>query len=151
VVVIAGHHQHILKPYRAKGARFVARKITFDYYYSQQTEQFTFYRIPKTLFTDERFAKRSSGSKVLYGLMLDRMGLSRKNGWIDKLGRVYIYFTLDKVMHSLGCAREKANRLMAELDSRGIGLIETKRQGLGRANIIYVKDFASRPALDFPV
>jgi len=115
----------------------------FEYYYSYQSEQFTFYRIPKSVFTDERFSALSSDSKILYGLMLDRMGLSRKNGWLDKLGRVYIYFTLDEVMSSLGCAREKANRLMAELDSRGIGLIETRRQGLGKANIIYVKDFAS--------
>ena len=118
-------------------------KDTFKYYYAEQSEQFTFYRIPKSLFTDERFSELSSDSKVLYGLMLDRMGLSRKNGWIDRICRVYIYFTLDEVMSSLSCAREKANRLMAELDSRGIGLIETKRQGLGKANIIFVKDFAS--------
>jgi len=115
----------------------------FEYYYSRQSEQFTFYRIPKALFTDERFGKLSSDAKVLYGLMLDRMGLSRKNGWIDKQDRVYIYFTLDEVMDQLHCGREKANKLIAELDTRGIGLIETKRQGLGRANIIYVKDFTS--------
>ena len=115
----------------------------FKYFYSEQSEQFTFYRILKSLFTDQRFATLSSDGKVLYGLMLDRMGLSRKNGWVDKLGRVYIYFTLDEVMSSLSCAREKANRLMAELDLRGIGLIETRRQGLGKANIIYVKDFTS--------
>jgi len=101
----------------------------FEYYYAKQSERFTFYRSPKSLFTDERFSPLSSDGKVLYGLMLDRMGLSRKNGWVDKLGRVYIYFTLDEVTSSLGCAREKANRLMAKLDSRGIGLIETKRQG----------------------
>jgi len=115
----------------------------FKYFYSEQSEQFTFYRIPKSLFTDERFSTLTSDSKVLYGLMLDRMGLSRKNGWVDKLDRVYIYFTLDEVMSALGCAREKANRLMAELDTRGIVLIETRRQGLGKANVIYVKDFAS--------
>jgi len=115
----------------------------FEYYYSRQSEQFTFYRIPKALFTDERFGKLSSDAKVLYGLMLDRMGLSRKSGWVDKQDRVYIYFTLDEVMDQLHCGREKANKLIAELDTRGIGLIETKRQGLGRANIIYVKDFTS--------
>ena len=116
---------------------------SFQYYYSERAEQFVFYRIPKVLFTDERFSKLSSDAKVLYGLMLDRMGLSRKNGWADKQQRVYIYFTLDEVMEQLHCARAKANKLIAELDARGIGLIETKRQGLGRANIIYVKDFAS--------
>jgi len=112
-----------------------------SYFHSERAEQFTFYRIPKALFTDKRFSKLSSGAKILYGLMLDRMSLSRKSGWVDDYQRVYIYFTLDEIMQQLGCAREKANRLMAELDSRGIGLIETKRQGLGRANIIYVKDF----------
>ncbi len=118
---------------------------SFDYFYSERAEQFVFYRIPKALFADERFLPLSADSKVLYGLMLDRMNLSRKNGWIDKAGRVYIYFTLDEVMEQLRCARAKANKLVAELDARGIGLIETKRQGLGRANIIYVKDFASQP------
>jgi len=115
----------------------------FEYYYSHQSEQFTFYRIPKSLFTDERFSTLSTDRKVLYGLMLDRMELSRKNSWVDKLDRCYIYFTLDEVMSSLDCDREKTNRLMSELDSRGIGLIETKRQGLEKANIIYVRDFSS--------
>ena len=115
----------------------------FSYFNSRQSEKFAYYRIPQSLFTDERFSVLSTEAKVLYGLMLDRTGLSRKSGLIDSLDRVYIYFTLDEVMETLHCAREKANRLMAELDARGIGLIETKRQGLGKANIIYVKDFTS--------
>ena len=115
----------------------------FSYFYKNQSEQFTFYRIPKILFADERFAKLSAEAKVLYGLMLDRMGLSRKNDMIDSLDRVYIYFPLDEVAENLHCGKEKASKLIAELDARGIGLIETKRQGLGKANIIYVKDFAS--------
>ncbi|NLV50488.1 MAG: hypothetical protein GXY20_07335 [Clostridiales bacterium] len=92
---------------------------------------------------DERFSKLSVEAKLLYGLMLDRMGLSRTNGLIDSLNRVYIYFTLDEVMECFHCAREKANKLIAELDARGIGLIETKRQRMGKPNIIYVKDFSS--------
>ena len=117
--------------------------IQFSYIYTNQAERFAFYRIPQILFTDERFAKLSTEAKVLYGLMLDRVSLSRRNGMIDKLNRVYIFFTLDEVMECFRCAREKANKLMAELDARGIGLIETKRQGIGRANIIYVKDFST--------
>jgi len=81
----------------------------FSYFYNNQAEKFAFYRIPKTLFTDERFAALSVGAKLLYGLMLDRMGISRTNGLIDKLDRVYIYFTLDEVMECFRCAREKAN------------------------------------------
>jgi Cdc6-like AAA superfamily ATPase len=117
----------------------------FEYYYAHQSEQFVFYRIPKALFSEERFSRLSSDSKVLYGLMLDRMSLSRRNAWVDKMDRVYIYFTLEDVMSYLHCAKEKACKLIAELDTRGIGLIETRRQGLGRANLIYVKDFTSSP------
>ena len=113
----------------------------FHYFYNDQAEKFAFYRIPQMLFTDERFADLTTEAKLLYGLMLDRVSLSRRNGMTDKLNRVYIYFTLDEIMRCLKCAREKANKLITEL--RNIGLIETKRQGLGKANIIYVKDFAS--------
>ena len=117
--------------------------MSFSYFHANQAERFLFYRIPKILFIDERFIMLSTEAKLLYGLMLDRMGVSRKNGLIDRLDRVYIYFTLDEVMECFHCAREKANKLIAELDARGIGLIESKRQGMGRPNIIYVKDFSS--------
>ena len=115
----------------------------FEYFYASQSEQFVFYRIPKALFTNDRFSGLSYGAKLLYGLMLDRVGLSRKENWIDKQGRVYIYFTLDEISEQLHCAKQKAGNLIAELDKRGIGLIETKRQGLGKPNIIYVKNFTT--------
>jgi len=82
----------------------------FSYFYTNQAEKFAFYRIPQMLFTDERFSKLSTEAKVLYGLMLDRVGLSRKNGLIDTLDRVYIFFTLDEVMECFKCAKEKANK-----------------------------------------
>jgi hypothetical protein len=107
----------------------------FSYFYKHQAEQFVFYRIPKVPFTEARFASLSTDAKLLYGLMLDRMALSRENGWHDGKSRVYI----DK---------EKANKLMSELDERGIGLIEAKRQGLGRLNMIFVKDFSSDARAD---
>ena len=68
-----------------------------DYFYGHEANQFTFFRIPKLLFSDERFIGLSSDAKILYGLMLDRMGLSVKNGWIDEKNHVYIYFTLHVV------------------------------------------------------
>ena len=95
----------------------------FSYFHTNQAEKFAFYRIPKILFADMRFSKLSTEAKLLYGLMLDRMGVSRKNGLFDNMDRVYIYFTLDEVMECFHCAREKANKLIAELDARGIGLI----------------------------
>ena len=118
--------------------------VKFDYYYGIEAEQFSFYRIPRLLIKDERFKELSSDAKLLYGLMLDRLALSIRNGWLDEENRVYIHYTLDNIMEDLGCAREKCARVVAELDSRkGIGLIEKKRQGLGRPDIIYVKNFAT--------
>ena len=117
----------------------------FSYYYGYEAEQFSFYRIPKLLVMDECFRGISTDAKLLYGLMLDRMSLSIKNGWTDDLGRVYIYFPIEEVMELLHCKSEKATRLMAELDSKkGIGLIERVRQGQGKPTIIYVKNFVGR-------
>lgn len=113
----------------------------FDYYFNRESEQFSFYRIPKLLFTDEYFKGLSCEAKVLYGLMLDRMGLSVKNGWVDEKGRVYIVFTKDDVMAYLNCKSEKAMKLLGELYE--IGLIEKKRLGRGKPNRIYVKNFVS--------
>ena len=116
-------------------------KKCFDYHYGTEADTYSFYRIPKSLFTDSTFTKLSCESKLLYGLMLDRMGLSIKNGWLDKENRVYIYFTLDDVQESLGCGHDKAVKLFAELDDvKGIGLIERVKQGLGKPCIIYVKN-----------
>ena len=93
----------------------------YDYFYSAEAEQFSFYRIPKVLFTEERFRSVSAEAKVLYGLLLDRMSLSCKNGWLDQAGRVYIIFTIDEVMTALGCADQKAGKLLHELESKWRG------------------------------
>ena len=115
----------------------------FEYYYGIESEQFSFYRIPRLLIKDKRFKGLSSDAKLLYGLMLDRMSLSMKNGWLDAENRVYIHYTIENIMEDLDCAKATAVKIMAKLDSKkGIGLIEKKRQGLGRPDIIYVKNFA---------
>ncbi len=119
--------------------------LQLDYYYGNEAEQYSFYRIPKILFTDPLFKGVSVEAKVLYGLLLDRMGLSVKNNWLDGEGRVYIIFTIADVMETLGCAEQKANKLLNELDcSKGVGLIERVRRGLGKPNVIYVKNFICR-------
>lgn len=105
--------------------------MKFDYYYGIEAEQFSFYRVPRLLIKDERFKELSSDAKLLYGLMLDRMSLSMKNGWFDDENRAYIHYTLDNIMEDLGCAKEKCVKVLAELDSKkGIGLIE-KKTGIG--------------------
>ena len=112
-----------------------------DYFYGGQADLFSFYRLPKALFVDPRFRGISAESKILYGLLLDRMGLSAKNGWTDDSGRVYIIFTTEEIMEALYCADNKATKLMKELES--CGLIERKRRGLGKPSLIYVKNFIS--------
>ena len=112
-----------------------------DYFYGGQAEQFSFYRLPKALFVDLRFRGVSAEAKILYGLLLDRMGLSMKNGWMDATGRVYIICTTEEIMEALYCADNKDTKLMKELE--GCGLIERQRRGLGRPSLIYVKNFIS--------
>ncbi len=119
--------------------------LELDYFYGTEAEQYSFYRIPKTLFTDQRFRGVSMEAKVLYGLMLDRMGLSIRNGWLDKDGKVYIYFTLEDAVEMLNSGKDKVIRLFKELDKpNGIGLIERRKQGQGKPTCIYVMNF-TRP------
>ena len=116
--------------------------LKFDYYYGIEAEQFSFYRVPRLLIKDERFKGLSSDAKLLYGLMLDRMALSMKNGWLDDENRAYIIYTIENIREDLGCSKEKAVKVLAELDAgKGIGLIEKIRRGLGKPDIIYVKNF----------
>lgn len=119
-------------------------RMNFDYFYNRQSEMYNFIRLPMVLMEDEIFKSISIEAKVLYSYMLNRMGLSYKNGWIDEDGKVFIYYTIESIKDQFNCASEKANKLIAELDIKsGIGLIEKKRQGLGKPNRIYVKDFMS--------
>jgi len=118
--------------------------LTFEYFYGSEAEQFSFYRIPKILMTAPHFKKLSSDAKITYGLMLDRMGLSMKNGWIDNENKVYIFFTLDDVQANINCSHTTGVKILAELDVKnGIGLIEREKQGQGKPTRIYVKNFNS--------
>lgn len=113
--------------------------MSFDYFYGAQSEQFVFYRIPKVFYTDSRFRQLSRDARTLYGLLLDRVSLSAKNGWYDDKGRVYIIYTLSSAMTALSISDKTATKLFVELEN--IGLIERKRQGQGKPIIIYVKNF----------
>ena len=104
------------------------KKVSFHYFYGSQADQYSFYRIPKALFQDEYFRGLSSDAKILQ--------------WFDEQNRAYIYFSIEDIMELLNCGRNKAIKSMQELDEEnGIGLIEKKRQGFGKTNIIYVKSF----------
>lgn len=101
----------------------------FDYFYGAQAEQFSFYRVPKVLFTKDQFKYLSAEAKTLYGIMLDKLDLSIKNNWVDEKGRVYIIYTIEQIMEDLNCGNKKAGQLLQDLEEK-VGLIERKRQGL---------------------
>lgn len=111
-----------------------------NYFYGPQSDLFSFYRMPKVLFQYERYKYLSAEAKVLYGLLLDRMDLSARNGWVDAKGRVYIIFTIEEIMAKLNCGNKKAGQLLSELETKA-KLIKRQRQGLGKPNLIYVLNF----------
>ena len=113
--------------------------LTFDYFHGDQADQFSFIRIPRKLMTDKLFADLSPLEKMLYALLLDRISLSSKNGWIDEQNRVYIIYQISDIMEDLGLGKKKAMDLLAELES--FGLVEKQRRGRGLPNILYVKSF----------
>lgn len=113
--------------------------IKFSYYYGKEADQYSFFKIPKILYTDNIFKTLSSDAKVLYAILLDRMSLSMKNGWLDEENKVFIIFTIDEIEETMNIGRNKAVNIMKKIQD--FGLIEKKRRGLGKPNIIYVKSF----------
>ena len=111
------------------------------FYGRRQADLFSFIRIPKLLLTGKRYRKLSCEAKVLYGFLLDRMSLSAENEWFDDEGRVFVYCTISEAADEvIGCGEKKACSVFKELEE--IELIERKRQGLNKPNLIYVLDFS---------
>ena len=113
--------------------------MNFEYYYGTQADQFSFIRIPRILLLDKAFSALSLSAKVLYSVLLDRMGLSMKNKWLDEENKVYIIYQITEIQSDLGFSKKKAMDYLTELEK--IGLIEKKKRGFGLPNIIYVKSF----------
>lgn len=119
-------------------------RIGFEYFFGDEAEQFSYFRIPRQLIRSPQFKTLSTDAKLLYGMFLDRMGLSLKNGWFDDLGRAYIYYTVDEIREDMNCGNDKALKLLSELDTKkGIGLVERVKQGQGKPTKIYVKRFTT--------
>lgn len=118
--------------------------MDFDYFYNREAERFIFLKVPEILVDGEEFKGLSAEAILIYSMLLKRTGMSFKNNWIDKQGRVFIYFTVEEIMRKRNISKPTAIKILDELDSKkGIGLIERVRLGLGKPNIIYVKDFMS--------
>lgn len=113
--------------------------MTFDYFYKQETEKYSFYMIPKVLMTDNFFSELSSDAKILYSVLLDRASLSYKNNWIDSENKVYIYYPIDILTTTINKSKPTIVNLLKNLET--FGLIKRKRQGLGKASKIYVMNF----------
>ena len=130
-----------------KEALTMPEVILSDYFYGDESEEFVFFKIPRQLITNPKFKHVSTDAKLLYGMLLDRMSLSARNGWYDDTGRVYIYYSVDEICGDMTCGRDKAMKLLAELDTKkGVGLIERIKQGQGKPTKIYVKRFTTRTA-----
>lgn len=108
--------------------------MNFNYYYGNQADQFSFIRIPRVLLVDQLFSPLSIQSKILYGVLLDRMGISMRNGWFDKLNRVYIIYQISEIQEDLGFSKKKAIDYLTELEQ--FGLVEKKRRGRGLPSIL---------------
>ncbi len=113
--------------------------MTFDYFYNEESQSYAFYRTPKLFFTDEHFRTLSRDARYLYGILLDRVELSARNGWRDEFGRIYVYMTVSSIEECFGVCHQTACKLLDELEE--FGLIEHKKQGLGKPAMIYVKKF----------
>lgn len=106
------------------------------YFSVSDVEYLTFYKVPKVLFSDDKYKDISTDAKMLYALLLDRMNLSAKNGWVDKYGRIYQFFTIQEVQQLLHFGHDKVIRLFKELENNY--LIERKKQGQGKPSLIYL-------------
>lgn len=124
--------------------------MAFDYFTPGEAEQYAFYRVPKLLITGEQFRTLSMEAKLLYGILLDRVSLSLRNGWVDEQNHVYIIYTIEQIMQEMNCSNKKAVTMLSELEKK-VALIEKKRQGLGKPNLIYVKNFftANQPDCEY--
>lgn len=122
-------------------------RLQMNYFYGEQANQFSFIRIPKELVVGEAFSSLSVQAKVLYGIFLDRMGMARKNRWLDEEGRVYIVYSIEDIQADMGISKHKAVECLAELEN--VGLIVKRKRGKGLPNQIYVKNFVKMQSMAF--
>lgn len=113
--------------------------MKFDFYYGDESEQYSFYSVPKMFFTNDSFTGLSAMSKLLYSFLLDRMSLSRKRNWIDDKNRAYIKYSLKSICSDMGVSRNSVIKYMRELQEFGL-IMKFFKEGM--EDIIYVMDFS---------
>lgn len=122
------------------------KKLQLDYLRPETIKErkYEFYKIPKPLIDHEAFYDLDYGAQILYCRMLNRASLSavHTKDFTDKVGRLYIIYTVEQIMEDMRCARRTTIKMLKKLED--IGLIEKKRQGQGKASIIYVKSKISQ-------
>ena len=107
----------------------------------------SFARLPNFLFEAPTFKPLSNEAKLLYSFILRRTDLSRKSGWADEFGRVYLYYPINEVVELLHCGRQKAVNTLRELQYAG--LVDIQKQGCGKPNRIYPKSYEAVSNADF--
>ncbi len=118
-------------------------KYKYDYYSGEESSQFRFLRIPKVFFEDPDYGNLGSDEKILYGFLHEQVDMSQKNGWIDEEGHTYVLRSMESMQQILhNCSPDKVRATIKNLID--LGLIEKKRRGKGRQDMIYVKNFITK-------
>ena len=120
----------------------------FDFYYGEESEQYSFYSVPKMFFDNDKFKDLSAMSKLLYSFLLDRMSLSKKRNWIDDKNRAYIKYSLKAICNDMCVSKNSVIKYMKELQN--FGLIR-KLSKEGMEDIIYVMDFSKFNQVDYDI
>ena len=120
----------------------------FDFYYGDESEQYSFYTVPKMFFDNDKFKDLSPMSKLLYSFLLDRMSLSKKRNWIDDKNRAYIKYSLKAICNDMCVSKNSVIKYMKELQN--FGLIR-KLSKEGMEDIIYVMDFSKFNQVDYDI
>ncbi|MBR1643637.1 MAG: replication initiator protein A, partial [Butyrivibrio sp.] len=118
-------------------------KFDYDYYSGAESEQFRFLKIPKVFFEDPDYLDLGLAECILYGFLHEQVAFSKQNGWVDEAGKTYVIRSLESIQKLLhDCSADKARSTLKNLIE--FGLIEKKRRGQGKPDIIYVKNFVSK-------
>lgn len=116
--------------------------MAFDYFYGAEREHFRYYQMPAVMLEDGHYQRLSANAKLLYAVLLNLVSLSQANDWIESgTNRIYIVCPQKEIAYRLGCSLRSAGKTVKELEE--FGLLERKKQGQGRPELLFVKNFAS--------